>query len=232
MNFLDTMLGAMGITASEGATDEAKCALMLQNVQAAKQQMTAATVVFQKLGAKTPEEALTAVATMQGQAEAGAALIAKLGAKTGTDALAVLASMVPRADLNAVEETVKKQDVQLVLLEGQMSGKLTMADCEAGKGWAHNAASQSPAVLRGMLPNLPTKVATGQSIASVVAGLQIVTPDKVVEGAAQTITVGTTKFALTDITKDYDAAERENLMDLASRNGVEKLVKAGYLKVV
>ena len=209
MTLLDTMLSAYGLTAPEGATDDAKSALLIANAQNIKQQ----------------------IAALNQQMVAGNAVIEKLGAKTPAEALAMLATMVPRGELTAMEGTLKTMDQQLVLLEGQMSGKLTLADCEPGKGWAHNAASQSPAVLRGMLPNLPAKVATGEAMKAFVGKLETVTSDKVVDGP-KTITVGDTKFALTDITKDYDENERENLMDLAGRVGPEKLVKQGYLKVI
>jgi hypothetical protein len=123
-------------------------------------------------------------------------------------------------------------DLQLVLLEGQAQGKFTMADCEPGKGWAHNTAMQSPAVLRGMLPNLPAKVATGEAMKAFVGKLAVVTPDTVVEPAVKTVAVGAGKYALTDTTKDYSAADIENLVDLAGKHGVESLVKQGYLKAV
>jgi hypothetical protein len=136
-------------------------------------------------------------------------------------------------ELSAMEGTIKGMDLQLVLLEGQAQGKFTLADCEPGKGWAHNTASQSPAVLRQMLPNLPAKVATGEAMKAFVGQLQTVPVEKVVvpEGPKM-LTIGGAKYALTDETAKYDAIEIENLMDLASNHGVEKLVKQGYLKAV
>jgi hypothetical protein len=210
MTLLDTMLNAYGLTAPEGATDDAKSALLIAHSQTVKQQ----------------------IETLNEQMAAGNAVIEKLGAKTATEALAVLATMVPRAELSEMEGKMKLQDVQLVLLEGQTQGKFTMADCEPGKGWAHNTASQSPAVLRQMLPNLPAKVATGNAMKEFVGQLQTVQADKVVEQGPKSLTIGGAKYALTDETAKYDAAEIENLMDLAGIHGVEKLVKQGYLKAV
>jgi hypothetical protein len=199
MNLIDTMLSAYGLSADADATDETKSAMLIQHAQTIKVQLAATNTLMERLGAKTPE-----------------------------DAMAVLATMVPRTEMAPLEEKIKSQDVTLVLLEGQMQGKLTMADCEPGKGWAHNAAVQSPTVLRGMLPNLPVKVATGTAIKSFVSELQT----KTHEDGPKTVAIGAGKYALTEMTANYDANEIENLMDLAATHGVEKLIKQGYLKAV
>lgn len=207
MTLLDTMIEAYGLTAPADATDDAKGAQLIAHSQIVKQQ----------------------IETLNQQMAAGNAVIEKLGAKNSTEALAIIASMVPRTELNAMEEKLKTQDVQLVLLEGQMDGKFTKADCEPGKGWAHNTASQSPAVLRGMLSNLPARVATGETMKSFVGGLQTVIPDKVVD-SAKSINVNGKKFLLTDATKDYSAEDIENLADTARTHGVEAAIKLGYIK--
>jgi hypothetical protein len=209
MNILDTMLQAYGLNAPADATDDAKGALLIANSQTVKQQ----------------------IETLNNQMAASNAVIAKLGAKTSEEALAMLATMVPRAELTDMEGKMKLQDMQLVLLEGQINGKLRLSDCEPGKGWAHNAASQSPAVLRAMLPNLPVAVATGEAMKAFVGKLETVTPDEVVK-SGKTINVSGKKFALTDMTKDYSDADLENLADLARTRGIESVIKLGYLKEV
>lgn len=197
MNVLDILANALGLTVAEDATDEAKI------------------------------QAITAAITdLQAKSGVAGALLTALNATTQEEALATLATMVSREQVTALETQVGEQDVKLVLLEGQMSGKLTKADCE-GEGWAIKAAQQSPTVLRTMLPNLPTKVATGQAIESTIASLQ--TRQHKGDSTVKTFKVGEQTFALTPKTKDYDGADIENLQDQIGRFGAERMIAQGLV---
>jgi len=198
MNFLDIICTNLGVSLDGLDTDEKKMAAITSKL-----------------------------ADVRTQAQAGAALMAKLNAKTADEAMAVLSTMVPREEHTKLQNEKSSLDLQLVLLEGQMSGKLSQADCDPAKGWAYSAAKQAPQVLRGMLSALPPKVATGAAVKAVVDGLQTKVHDG--QTAATSITVNDHKYGLTDLTKGYNAAEMDNLRDMIGRFGVKAMVDQGYI---
>lgn len=155
-------------------------------------------------------------------------LLTKIGAKTTDEAHAMLATMVSREEHTKLQNEKQTLDLQLVLLEGQMNGKLSQADCEPEKGWAWTAAKTAPGVLRAMLPNLQAKVATGSAVKAMVDGLQTVKHDAAA-AAASTIAFDGKTFNLTDLTKSYGEAELANLRDMIGRFGVKAMVDQGYI---
>lgn len=198
MNFLDLLAANLGVNIDGLDTDEKKMAAIVAGSTQCKASVGFASTVMQKLGAKTHEEALSTLATM-----------------------------VPRETFAKTENALADADLKLVLLEGQMSGKLSKADCE-GEGWAAVAAKTSPATLRAMLPTLPPKVATGAAVASMVAGLQTKTHD---DGTAPTKFVHNGKtYGLTDLTKSYGEKDMANLHDLFERYGEQAMITQGYVK--
>lgn len=172
---------------------------------------------------------MAAIDSLNATASCHAALMAKIGAKTSDEAMAVLSTMVKREDFAALEKAKADVERQLVLLEGQMTGRLTKADCE-GDGWALQAAMQAPDVLRNMLKILPPKVATGSAIKETIAGLETRTHDG--EQAVKTMVIDGTKYSLTDLTKDYGDKDIENLRDMIARFGAAHMAKEGYIVAI
>jgi len=199
MNFLDILATNLGVDLAGCDTDEKKLAAIMVKIN-----------------------------TLKSEATAGISLMGKLNAKTAEEALATIATMVPRDEHTKTQNDLASADLKLVLLEGQMSGKLSAADCDPEKGWAFSAAKQAPQVLRGMLSVMPPKVATGQAIQSVVAGLQTVVRTDA-DTAVKTITVNDHKYGLTAITKDYGDKDLANLRDMVGRFGVQAMVAQGYI---
>jgi len=90
-----------------------------------------------------------------------------------------LASMVDRAMLNSIEAKATATKAELLLLQGQLAGKLNAADCAevdpavegSLAGWARRSATSSPGVFENdILPILPVKVSTSAVLQGFVSG--------------------------------------------------------------